>query len=54
MESLSLWQAVNKLDEAFRCLHLPQPSGQIVVDLGAAPGGWTKYLAQSAQWVVCL
>ncbi len=38
-------RAAYKLEELDRRYHLFRP-GQTVVDLGAAPGGWSQYLAQ--------
>mgnify|MGYP001822202748 CR=1 FL=1 len=38
-------RAVYKLDEIQQKDHILRP-GSVVVDLGAAPGGWSQYAAQ--------
>jgi 23S rRNA (uridine2552-2'-O)-methyltransferase len=41
-------RAAYKLEEIDRALHLLRP-GQLVVDLGAAPGAWSQYLRRAAK-----
>jgi 23S rRNA (cytidine2498-2'-O)-methyltransferase len=51
----------SKLAEAFRFFEVPQANGQVnalsnewAVDLGAAPGGWTKVLLEQGYRVVAI
>eukprot|EP00210_Caulerpa_lentillifera_P002807 g2681.t1 len=43
--------AVCKLNEAFQRFQLMDTRFESVIDLGAAPGGWTQYLSQKAKVV---
>ncbi len=43
-----------KLLEAFEAFHIELPSGGVALDLGAAPGGWTRVLRQKGQYVTAV
>ncbi len=43
-----------KLLEAIEAFHIEPPSGGVAVDLGAAPGGWTRVLRQKGQYVTAV
>lgn len=43
-----------KLLEALEQFRLPLPPGGHALDLGAAPGGWTRILRQMGQWVTAV
>lgn len=43
-----------KLLEAIEAFHIELPSGGVALDLGAAPGGWTRVLRQKGQYVTAV
>ncbi len=43
-----------KLLEALESFHIELPPGGVSLDLGAAPGGWTRVLRQQAQYVTAV
>ena len=43
-----------KLLEAMETFHLEPPDGGLVLDLGAAPGGWTRIMRSSGETVVAV
>lgn len=46
---MSNFKAVCKLAEAFQRFQFLGTDFETVIDLGAAPGGWTQYFAQKAK-----
>ncbi|HUM72546.1 MAG TPA: SAM-dependent methyltransferase, partial [Chloroflexota bacterium] len=43
-----------KLLEALAVFHIDLPAGGVALDLGAAPGGWTRILRQKGQFVTAV
>ncbi|MBX3061042.1 MAG: 50S rRNA methyltransferase [Anaerolineae bacterium] len=43
-----------KLLEALAVFHMDLPAGGVALDLGAAPGGWTRILRQKGQFVTAV
>ena len=43
-----------KLLEALESFHIELPAGGVALDLGAAPGGWTRVLRQKEQFVTAV
>ncbi len=43
-----------KLLEALSVFHIQLPAGGVALDLGAAPGGWTRILRQQGQFVTAV
>lgn len=43
-----------KLLEALAVFHIELPAGGVALDLGAAPGGWTRILRQKGQFVTAV
>ncbi len=53
-EKEQISRAEFKLLEALEAFHIELPSGGVALDLGAAPGGWTRVLRQTGQYVTAV
>ena len=53
-EKEQISRAEFKLLEAFESFRIELPSGGVALDLGAAPGGWTRVLRQQGQFVTAV
>ncbi|MCL4267335.1 MAG: 50S rRNA methyltransferase [Anaerolineae bacterium] len=53
-QSGQISRAEFKLLEALAVFHLELPAGGVALDLGAAPGGWTRILRQKGQFVTAV
>ena len=53
-EKEQISRAEFKMLEAFEAFHIDLPAGGVALDLGAAPGGWTRVLRQNGQYVTAV